>query len=447
MIKQLNKGLALLLVTVLALSLSGALITVFAAPAEDGGYEYNVNDENGDADQVFDNIAPLQWNCWPECICPQGPHIPCTVVIVCDYCGVAFEVVISGVPEESGAVILSIFVDGELIHYEIHRASDEGPWGPGGNVWYYFDLGEIDGPWYHVIRVFQHGNGLTAGNIYQRGCPPEPRATKYADLIKQWVGDTADDRPEYIEVLLYIDGYRCPEGTVFTLTAPYWRIELDPLYKYCDYDPELYPPIPILYAVREIVPAGYQANGALIPLVQCPVDGTWSVTIINTLIVPPHERTRGEIEIIKLWDDNNNARGIRPGTIQVQLLKGLSRETLAPYGDPMTVRATEGWRYTFEVYRYDEDLVSFVYSVTEVNVPAGYEYSVDYDSTADVITFTITNTLRPLPPDDPPPVRQQPTPAAPKTGDLATAIPLLASVLLSVSAVLGGTSLKNRFRK
>ncbi len=70
----------------------------------------------------------------------------------------------------------------------------------------------------------------------------------------------------------------------------------------------------------------------------------------------------------KVWEDGNNADGIRPASIQVQLLANGE-----PTGPVVTITAADGWYHLWDdLPEKDSSGNRITYSAREVNVPAGY---------------------------------------------------------------------------
>ncbi len=109
----------------------------------------------------------------------------------------------------------------------------------------------------------------------------------------------------------------------------------------------------IKYAVYETnVPEGYSVSYST------DKNDTSKINVINTL-------TR-DITVIKTWVDNDNAAGIRPSSIDVQLFANG-----ALYGEAVTVTAENNYTYTWTDVPYYADGEEIIFSVEEV-VPNGY---------------------------------------------------------------------------
>lgn len=70
----------------------------------------------------------------------------------------------------------------------------------------------------------------------------------------------------------------------------------------------------------------------------------------------------------KVWHDGDDADGIRPDSIQVQLMQNGQ-----DYGSPVILTAKDGWYYVWPALpEKDADGNAYVYTAREVNVPQGY---------------------------------------------------------------------------
>ena len=138
---------------------------------------------------------------------------------------------------------------------------------------------------------------------------------------------------------------------------------------------------------------------------------TGSVTLQNLMKDP--EKTR--VEVLKVWDDQNNADGSRPGQIMLSLLADGE-----PAEEYLVLGAAERWQGSFEnlpKYRLTEEgeLAEIAYTVEETTVPSGY--TVRYGAPAvseNGVNLTVTNSHTPEPEPDPtpepdPPAEEPPT--------------------------------------
>ena len=88
---------------------------------------------------------------------------------------------------------------------------------------------------------------------------------------------------------------------------------------------------------------------------------------------------RVNLTVEKIWDDNDNNDGIRPESVQVQLYADGTES-----GSPITLNKDNNWKYTFSgLSKVNDNGKEIKYTVKEVEVPAGYQVTVD--------DFKITN--------------------------------------------------------
>lgn len=90
--------------------------------------------------------------------------------------------------------------------------------------------------------------------------------------------------------------------------------------------------------------------------------------------------------VLKVWKDNGNAAGRRPTSVTVQLLKN------GAVYEEVTLNSDNNWKYEWTGLSAGD-----AWQVVEKDVPDGYTVSVGREG----ITFTVTNTLTPLPPTPP----------------------------------------------
>ena len=170
-------------------------------------------------------------------------------------------------------------------------------------------------------------------------------------------------RPDSIDVKLILNGKKCDTQTLSAENE--WK---------CSWT------IPVsedlVYTVDEdVVPKGY--------VYKITGDVETGFTITNThetTPTPPPPVTTIRIEIVKVWEDNSNASGIRTDTVQVMLLKGGVTNLTRTLGD------SNEWKYEGYVEGgYD-------YSVIETPVE-GYESIVTQSPIPGGIRFTVVNKL------------------------------------------------------
>jgi len=95
-----------------------------------------------------------------------------------------------------------------------------------------------------------------------------------------------------------------------------------------------------------------------------------------------YARYTTSITVIKLWEDENNRYSVRPENIEVQLYNGETKVASAELNEE------NNWTYTFENLEAYENGQLISYSVSEDEVPLGYEKSIENN--------TITNRHLPL---------------------------------------------------
>lgn len=175
---------------------------------------------------------------------------------------------------------------------------------------------------------------------------------------KEWQDDNDADgkRPESITVRLFADGSEIKSATVIPDENGDWKYTFTELPKFTE------------DGKKEIV---YTITEDPVPEYETEIDG---FKIINKRT---SETT--EIEIEKVWDDSNDAEGIRPASITVHLFADGTEVASA------TVTPDESgyWKYTFTNLKKNRDGgVAIVYTITEDPVP-------EYEAVID--TYKITN--------------------------------------------------------
>ncbi|MEW6945041.1 Cna B-type domain-containing protein [Trueperella pyogenes] len=180
-------------------------------------------------------------------------------------------------------------------------------------------------------------------------------------VTKAWADAEDRDhlRPRSVKIQLLADG-KPVEGKVLTLPQNgKWEGFFTDLNAY---KPGFTAKDKINYSVKELdVPSGYTPK----------VTGnqTTGFTVTNT-----HTPNTVGVEGVKTWEDANNQDGLRPASIQVQLLANGK-----PHGDPVEVKADEkgAWKYSFADLPKFAEGKQIVYSVAEVKVPEGYVSKAD----------------------------------------------------------------------
>ncbi len=165
-------------------------------------------------------------------------------------------------------------------------------------------------------------------------------------------------RPASIVVILKADGTEVARKEV--TEADKWSYTFSGLEKYKEGQE-------IVYTVDEVEVSGYTKQ----------IDG---YNIINT-----HTPEKTEVTVNKVWNDNNNQDGKRPGNIKVKLFA--NNESAS---DEIELNASNDWTHVFrEIPKYKGGQ-EIVYTVDEVNVPEGYTKEITKDE--ETGTITITNT-------------------------------------------------------
>ena len=126
-----------------------------------------------------------------------------------------------------------------------------------------------------------------------------------------------------------------------------------------------------IYTVEETVPDGYVST----------VDAKNKFNITNTYTGKNPGDAPVDVEVTKLWVDDDNAVGLRPDSITVNL----TANGKATNNNAVLTKDND-WMYTFkDVNKYDTSGKEISYTVKETNVPENYESSQDGN--------IITNTL------------------------------------------------------
>lgn len=100
----------------------------------------------------------------------------------------------------------------------------------------------------------------------------------------------------------------------------------------------------------------------------------------QTLSVPKNTK----ISVKKVWNDADNADGIRPESIKVQLYKNGNTKVY----DAVELSEKNNWSYTWEGLPTIENNEDIIYAVDEVEIPAGYKKEVTNKETKFIITNT-----------------------------------------------------------
>ena len=192
-----------------------------------------------------------------------------------------------------------------------------------------------------------------------------PKITKIS-VKKVWNdADNADGiRPESIKVQLYKNGNTKVYDAVELSEKNNWSYTWEGL-------PTMENNEDIIYAVDEVeIPAGYEKE----------VTNKETKFIITNTHVPDVTK----ISVKKVWNDADNADGIRPESIKVQLYKNGNTKVY----DAVELSEKNNWSYTWEGLPTMENNEDIIYAVDEVEIPAGYEKEVTNKETKFIITNT-----------------------------------------------------------
>lgn len=186
---------------------------------------------------------------------------------------------------------------------------------------------------------------------------------------KTWLDDGEADRPESITINLYKKSSDVAVKTVTVTQAEDWKWSFTDLAKYEN-------GTVIEYYITEDLLTDYSAK----------ITGNAENGFVVTNTHTPGETAR---TVMKVWEDENNQDGLRPGSITVQLLADGNE-----YGAPVTLSESNVWKATWEkLPERGADGKTISYTVKEIGTIAGYETSYNYKK--DESTFVITNTHTP----------------------------------------------------
>ncbi|UUX33567.1 Cna B-type domain-containing protein [Fundicoccus culcitae] len=189
-----------------------------------------------------------------------------------------------------------------------------------------------------VLNDSDHGNILLNNNY-----TPE---TRIINGVKTWDDANNQDgiRPTSITVNLLANGNIV--RSVVVTEADNWTYEFTDLPVYLN-------GVPITYAISENAISGYT-----------PIYSNFNITNRYT----PQETS---VKVNKSWNDNQNQDGIRPTTIQVQLVR-VDNGVDTNIGAPVSISLATGWSHTWTGLPLKDNGVDIVYSVREIGVPSGY---------------------------------------------------------------------------
>jgi len=202
-----------------------------------------------------------------------------------------------------------------------------------------YNISESDVPEGYTVKVVFCEGVFKVVNSY---VPENTTIT----VTKEWLDNNDQDgiRPASVTVQVFADG---EEYRLVELTArDGWTLTVTGLPKYSNGHE-------IVYSVGEVgVSDGYLAV----------LDG---LNIINI-----HLPELTEVNVSKVWDDNNNNDGKRPGSVTVELLAD------GVVVDTAVLDESNDWKYTFdELAKYANGKL-IVYNISESDVPEGYTVKV-----------------------------------------------------------------------
>ena len=222
---------------------------------------------------------------------------------------------------------------------------------------------EVAGYTAEYMRDTANNNHVIITNAY---APEKTSVT----VQKVWVDNDNQDglRPVSVEVELYANNQ--PTGQKGYLGAGNsWKFSFTNLDAYAD-------GMKIAYTVVELT----KVNGYEVSYKTDELTGIYE--IINT-----HQVEKISIPVKKDWNDNNNQDGIRPGSVTVELFADG-----ATTGKTLVLSAANGWSGSFDDMDQYANGIAVVYTVREVNTPAGYTVSITGNASTG---FTLTNSHTP----------------------------------------------------
>ena len=217
---------------------------------------------------------------------------------------------------------------------------------------------------YTVSGDGTEGNGYTITNTYT------PEVTS-VNVNKVWNDNNNQDgiRPNEIEVELLKNGQETG-NTVILNADNNWADTFDNLPVYENGEK-------ITYTVKEITVSGYAVN-----ITQ---NGENDFTITNT-----HTPGVTSVTVNKVWDDKDDQDGLRPDSIEVELLKNGE-----PTGNILTLNEENHWTGTFNNLPIKENGVEIEYTVRENTQIEGYttEITENTESTNSIESADNTNSI------------------------------------------------------
>ena len=266
---------------------------------------------------------------------------------------------------------LAKYKDGEEIEYSIEEYEIEG---------YEIEVGEL-------IKDEEKEDVYTVKVTNMH----EPETIKVT-VIKVW--DDAEDqdgvRPESIQVTLYADGEAV--GEAVELKESDWKYSWEDLAKYAEGKEG----VEIVYTAEEAEVEGYEPTYGEITEVG---EGVFEIEITNT-----HEPETTEVTVLKVWDDDDDNDGKRPGSITITLKGDGSEVATAILSDE------NSWTYTWTELPVNEDGEEIEYTVEESKIAEytlaelaegeepeeGKQYSSIVKNSDGTYSFTLVNAHEPI---------------------------------------------------
>ena len=197
-----------------------------------------------------------------------------------------------------------------------------------------------------------------------------------ATVVKAWEDNenALGLRPESVEVTLYADNV----ATETKVTLP---VEGSKVWSYTAEDLMKYNAMGDLIAYSWMEDTTKLTNGYFLKSVVT-ADGT--TTITNKYNPETVTRT-----VVKVWDDDANSEGFRPGSVEVKLYKGTG-EAKTQVGDAYTLNAANNWSVTTGELPKHENGAEIAYYFEET-VPANYTLSnTEVEGTTTIFTNSRT---------------------------------------------------------
>lgn len=217
-----------------------------------------------------------------------------------------------------------------------------------------------DGPGTYAVKV--------TGDVEKGFIVTNTHTPQFINISGQKVWDDDDNndglRPDSITIRLLADSKEVDHVVVTESDGWAWEFTDKPKYSGTKQ---------INYTVEEDPVAEYS------PHVSGDADTGFTVTNSYT----PGETS---VTVNKVWNDQNDQDGNRPGSVTVNLLAN------GEQADSVILTANNNWEHTFEELPEMEDGEMIEYTVEEVSVPDGYTSVISGDASSAIV---ITNTYKP----------------------------------------------------